>query len=55
MVFLELVISLRSQGQAPGVLISRSVERHSNPGDGEGGWEPLEGSIEANCTTLKSL
>ena len=24
-------------------------------GDGEGGWEPLEGSIEANCTTLKSL
>jgi hypothetical protein len=39
MVSLELVISLRSQGQAPGVslLISRSVECYANAGGGGGG------------------
>ena len=38
MVSLELVISLRSQGQAPGILLlfSRSVECHSNTRGGGG-------------------
>jgi hypothetical protein len=65
MVSLELVISLRSQGQAPGVLISWSVgyfedtetERMLAGGGVGGGWEPLAGNEEANFlyTTEVSL
>jgi hypothetical protein len=51
MVSLELVISLRSQGQAPGVwLLIRGVLRAIlTLGEWEGGWEPLAGNAEANC------
>ena len=56
MVSLELVISLRSQGQAPGVslLISRGVECHSNAGEGQGRMG-VGAQRQTVCTTLKSL
>ena len=56
MVFLEHVISLRSQGQAPGVslLISRGVECHSNAGEGQGRMG-VGAQRQTVCTTLKSL
>lgn len=56
MVSLELVISLRPQGQAPGVLSAGVLSAILMLGEGEGGWEPLVGNAEATvCTTLKSL
>jgi hypothetical protein len=59
MVSLELDISLKSQGQALGVLqlISRSVKCHSKArGGGGGGRMGASGrNAGANFTTLKSL
>jgi hypothetical protein len=55
MVSLAFVFSLRSQGQAPGVLLllSRSVERHSNA-RGRGGGEPQGCSRRAQHSTETS-
>ena len=51
MVSLELVISLRSQGQARGVslLISSSVECHSKARGGGGRMGASGWNAEANC------
>ena len=53
MVSLELVISLRPQGQAPGVLSAGVLSAILVLGEGEGGWEPLAGNTEANCLDSK--